>query len=68
MITMIYLDRVAIVDGDPAPIVVREKPDGPVDLFASVEINGPSKLVYDPSIKEGPRVWIETEAEVLGTR
>lgn len=32
----------------------------------SVEIKGPSKLVYDPlgKAKCGSRVWLETEAEV----
>lgn len=68
MTTMIYMDRVAIVDGADAPIVVREKPDGLIDLFAYVEINGPSTIVYNPDIQNGPRVWIETDAEVVGTR
>jgi hypothetical protein len=42
--------------------------DGEVRMYYEVNIEGPSKVVYDPDGKEkyGARVFIETSSQVVG--
>ena len=52
--------------GERNPVITVK--EGRTNRYAhSVEINGPSRLVYSPDkpLSCGARVWIETESEVV---
>lgn len=61
---IIHVHQQRIKQGLPAVIVRTYKGS---QHFTRVEINGPSVMVHSPEPDRcGARVWIETEAEVIG--
>lgn len=61
MKSIISVNRQAIKQGKPAISVKR---GGKTLPATSVDIHGPSEVVYDPDKTRQPRVWIQTEAEL----
>ncbi len=57
-------------DQPPRPPIMVHTDEGLVGHYFTVEIRGPSHIVYGPNtpthMKYGARVWIETESEVVG--
>lgn len=67
--TIVHVNRHLIAanakDGGNRPVVVV-KSGGRSRYGREVQIDGPSRVVYDGTmLKCGARLWIETEAEVL---
>ena len=61
---IIHVHQQKIKKGEPAIIVRTYKGS---KHYTSVEILGPSRMVHSPNPDRcGARVWIETEAEVVG--
>ncbi len=62
---IIHVHQQKIKKGEPAIIVRTYKGS---THYTSVEILGPSTMIHSPHPDRcGARVWIETEAEVVGT-
>lgn len=61
--TLIYIHRKVIEQGGAKPVIIRRNGEGQ-QFASSVTINGPSRVVHDPHAASGPKVWIETDAEV----
>lgn len=69
----IYVDRTAVANNfsqgrNSPPIMIRKDgPLGPITLAYSVEIAGPSKVVYSPDapLPDGTHVWIETTSPIV---
>lgn len=62
---VIHVHQQLIRKGEPAIIVRTYKGS---EHFSKVEILGPSIMVHSPEPDRcGARVWIETEAEVVGS-
>lgn len=62
---IIHVHQQLIRKGEPAIIVRTYKGS---EHFTRVQINGPSVMVHAPEPDRcGARVWIETEAEVVGS-
>lgn len=57
----VSLDRLAAGDVDCILVILDT---GTILRGCGVEIQGPSRLRYEPSHPQGGRVWIETEAKV----
>lgn len=65
--TRIYVNRVALErnlkEGTDFPPITVRHPDGTADHGRAVEIQGPSRVIYDPAgLFDGARVWVETTA------
>lgn len=54
--------------GREPPVAVRGSRSGKAEYFHEVHVAGPCRIVYSPDkpLKCGAKVWIETEAEVVG--
>lgn len=65
LIKRIHINRQKILQkaSDPISVQLSRK----VVRARSVDINGPSRLVYDPKnpLSSGAKLWIETESEVV---
>jgi len=51
--------------GTRLPALTVKRDERTVEYCDEAQINGPSRLVYDPD--SNPAVWIETEAEIITT-
>jgi hypothetical protein len=62
---VIHVHQQLLRKGEPAIIVRTYKGS---EHFSQVEILGPSTMIHSPTPDRcGARVWIETEAEVVGS-